>query len=71
MAAALKSDYSYQIEEDEKNADLFIERLRKLIFKNGAPQKEALKPDFAGTPLRSNDGQRVKTSSKDDSKING
>ena len=65
MAAALKLDYSYPIEENDKYAEL-IERIRKKIFKNGIPQKTAPKPDFAGNPPEKNDGKILKTSSSDD-----
>ena len=61
MAAALKLDYSYQIEENDKKKELIIERIRKFICENGIPQKAALKEDFGGNPPEKNDGKRVKT----------
>ena len=66
MAAALKLDYSYQIEENDKEVELIIERIRKRIFKNGIPQKTATKQDFTGNPPEKNDGKILKTSSSDE-----
>ena len=66
MAAALKLDYSYQIEENNEYEEL-IKRIRKLIFeKNSIPQKTTSKPVFAGNPLEKNDGKKLKTYSLDD-----
>ena len=66
MAAALKSDYYYQNEENDKKRELFLEGLSKLIFKDGIPKRVASKPDFAGNPPQTNDGKIVKPSSQED-----
>jgi len=66
MAAALKSDYSYQIEENDKERELLIERIRKLIFKDGIPKRTASKQDFSGNPPQTNVWKIVKPSSQED-----